>query len=338
MQRALTAARLERGPSDRVIHEAALAESLTGRVIDRGLADEAADHHYLIIDGVDGRAHRIDIGRGDVVEQLPKGSIVRVEPWVASPKDADHTVAGIAARNGGRYSPALHLIHDPSASGEFVQAHVRRLEAIRRGGAVADRLEDGSWRIAPDHIETVERFERRRLRDRPVQVRLLSPLPIERLAGADGATWLDRELLSDSPEPLRDGGFGQQVRGALAARRQWLLDDQLAHEEGGETRYRRGLLTILQRRELLRVSGELSAELQVPFAQADAGMRISGRLERRVDLASGRFALIASSRDFTLVPWRDDMSRNLGREIDAKVGTSGISWGIGRGRSGPEIG
>ena len=68
---------------------------------------------------------------------------------------------------------------------------------------------------------------------------------------AEGATWLDRQLLSDAPEPLRDSGFGREVGSALAARRQWLLDEQLAHEEGGETRYRRGLLAVLQRRELL---------------------------------------------------------------------------------------
>lgn len=54
--------------------------------------------------------------------------------------------------------------------------------------------------------------------------------------------------------------------------------------------------------------------------------------------ASGRFALIAGSRAFTLVPWRDDMARHLGRELDAKVGSGGISWSLGRGRGGPEIG
>lgn len=58
-------------------------------------------------------------------------------------------------------------------------------------------------------------------------------------------------------------------------------------------------------------------------------MRISGRLDRRLDLASGRFALIAGSRSFTLVPWRDDMARHFGRELDARIGNSGISWSIG---------
>jgi hypothetical protein len=67
-------------------------------------------------------------------------------------------------------------------------------------------------------------------------------------------------------------------------------------------------------------------------------MRIGARLARRVDLASGRFALLANGREFTLVPWRDEMARYVGRQLEARVGSAGISWTIGRGRSGPEIG
>jgi hypothetical protein len=67
-------------------------------------------------------------------------------------------------------------------------------------------------------------------------------------------------------------------------------------------------------------------------------MRVAGTLQRRLDLASGRFALIANSREFTLVPWRPSMERHIGRELEIKSGASGVSWTIGRGRTGPEIG
>jgi hypothetical protein len=252
-------------------------------------------------------------------------------------READRNVAAVAAASGGRYSVELHLRHDPGATRAFAEAHVRRLEAIRRIAGAVERLGDGSWQIGADHLQTVERFEGSRLRERPVRLEVLSPVPIERLGRAQGATWLDRLLLGNDPEPLRDGGFGREVRGALTARRQWLLDEQLAQEEGGETRYRRNLLAILQRRELLRAAAELEEVLQIPHVEAEPGMRMYGRLDRRLDLASGRFALIAGSRAFTLVPWRDDMARHLGRELDAKIGSSGISWSIGRGRSGPEV-
>lgn len=338
MQRALGAARLERGASDRMLHQAGLEDPIVGRVVARGLLDELSDRHYLIVDGIDGRAHHVGIGRGDAVGALPEGAIVRVEPAIASARAADRTVAQVAAACGGRYGVAIHLRHDPAATEAFAQAHVRRLEAIRRATGGVERLGDASWIIPPDHLERAEAFEAQRLRDRPVRVQILSPLPIERLPWADGATWLDRELVSDTPESLRDGGFGREVKGALAARRQWLLHEELAHEDAGAFHFSRSLLGVLQRRELLRVGGEIAGRMQLPYVEAEKGMTIAARLERRVDLASGRFAMLANSREFTLVPWRDDMARHLGRELEAKVGPGGISWTIGRGRSGPEIG
>jgi hypothetical protein len=36
-------------------------------------------------------------------------------------------------------------------------------------------------------------------------------------------------------------------------------------------------------------------------------------IARRVDLESGSFAMVERSRDFTLVPWRDVLERNIGK-------------------------
>ena len=44
------------------------AGRLVGRVVARGLSDELNDRHYLIVDGVDGRAHYVDIGK-DAADQ-----------------------------------------------------------------------------------------------------------------------------------------------------------------------------------------------------------------------------------------------------------------------------
>jgi type IV secretory pathway VirD2 relaxase len=338
LQRALSGARLERGPSDRVIHQKGLGGPVTGRLIARGLLDEQADRHFLIVDGVDGRVHHIDIGRGDATGALADGAVVRIEPATAPVRPADRNVASVAAASGGRYSVDLHLAFDPAASRAFADAHVRRLEAIRRATGAVERMADGSWVIGPDHLRAAERFESRRLRDRPVRTELLSPLPLERLMEAGGATWLDRLLVGEEAEPLRDGGFGREVKGALAARRQWLLGEQLAEETGEETRYRRNLLVLLQRRELIQIVARLERELDMPHLESEPGMHIAGRLDRRLDLASGRFALIAGSRSFTLVPWRDELARHQGRDIQVRPGAGGISWSIGRGRSGPEIG
>ncbi len=186
----------------------------------------------------------------------------------------------VAAANDGRYSVDAHLRHDPAAQQAFAETHVRRLEAMRKTMRSVEREPDGTWMISPDHLAKVEAFENRQLRSRPVDVEILSADPIEKLPAIDAATWIDRELVADAPTPMRDAGFGREVKAAQALRRQWLLAEQLADEQDGQVTYRRGMLTALQRRELLRVAGQLSEELGKPFRQAKAGERIEGRLIR----------------------------------------------------------
>ncbi|MEM9096495.1 MAG: DUF3363 domain-containing protein [Pseudomonadota bacterium] len=38
------------------------------------------------------------------------------------------------------------------------------------------------------------------------------------------------------------------------------------------------------------------------------------------------------TRDFTLVPWREAMDRNLGKSVSGLVRDGGISWTLTRGR------
>lgn len=331
MQRALTEAKLERAPAERAIFRSDTPSqaSLMGRIVERGLSDELRDRHYLIVDGLDGRAHFVDLGRGEGTEPLPAGAIVRVSRTVAEVRESDRRVAEIAAANGGRYSVDLHLQHEPLAGEEHVRAHVRRLEAIRRVTGGPQRDSDGSWSIGPDHLERARAYEERAARERPVAVTLLSALPLDRLSGFDGATWLDRELLANDPVPLRETGFGREVRTALATRQAWLIGEGLAQERGGGIEYHPDMVATLRRRELLRVAAAWSAELQLPFAEAQEGVRIAGRLQRRVDLAAGPHALIENGREFNLVPWRPVLARAIGREVSGIVGRGSVSWTIG---------
>src|ERR1700724_54156 len=73
--------------------------------------------------------------------------------------------------------------------------------------------------------------------------------------------WLDRELLADAPTVTLDAGFGRQVRDALARRRQWLVEQELARREQDQIIYRSNLLAVLRLRELARTGAQLSGEL-----------------------------------------------------------------------------
>jgi len=93
----------------------------------------------------------------------------------------------------------------------------------------------------------------------------------------------------------------------------------------------------LRHREIARVGAALSKELGRPFAKTKNGDPVQGVFRRRIDMASGRYALIERSRDFTLVPWRDALSRQLGKNVSGVVRGEAVSWSFGRGRGGPQI-
>jgi type IV secretory pathway VirD2 relaxase len=340
MQREMTARGIEREGVGTRIHAGPEpgAVAIVGKVIMRGLADEHRDRHFLLVDGIDGEVHYVALGKGEGVEPTAEGSIVRITPSNGGSRDVDRTIERIARDNGGLYSIDAHLRHDRSASEAFAETHVRRLEAMRRRASVVERLADGRWRIADDHLDRIAAYERRLAEDRPVDVHLVSPVRIEPLARMNAATWIDRRLVEGQSDPARDLGFGREVRDAEARRRQWLIEEGLASEQGGQIRYAPNLLDQLRRRELLRIAGKLSDELGLDFVEAQQGERIEGVLKRIVEMVSGRHALIERAHDFTLVPWRPMLERQIDKPVSGVMRGSGASWTIGRERSGPSIG
>ena len=340
MGRTLKTKGLDRSPSTQRLHTLAgsINKPIIGRVVARGLSDEYRDRHYLIVDGVDGKVHYIDIGKGDAVAPIPKDAIIEISPHSSGVRVVDQTIAAVAAANEGRYDIDAHLAHDPSASERFAESHVRRLEAMRRTGSGVERAADGSWSIAPDHLDRVAAYEAKLAQERPVIVKALSLLSLDAQRQFNGTTWLDQELVSDAQTPVYNAGFSKEVKAALTQRRQWLMAQGLGDKgELGLWKPAPNMLYTLRRRELLRVAGQLSGELGLNFVESRNGDRIEGVVKRHVELAQGRFALIEKSREFTLVPWRDVLEKQIGKQVGGIMRDGGVSWTIGRGRGGPTI-
>ncbi|MDD4616380.1 MAG: relaxase/mobilization nuclease RlxS [Alphaproteobacteria bacterium] len=334
MNREMTEKNIVRSPVDYVIHDptAPDAKPIIGRVVGRGLSDEHNDRHYLIVDSLDGNIYYVDAGWSGAVEPTPEGSIVRVSPKNLEPRQVDRTVAEVAAANDGRYTVDLHLKYDERATDTFAETHVRRLEAIRKLTKGVSREPDGTWIIAPDHLERAAEYERAQAKRSPVIVDKLSNLNLEQQVGTDGATWLDRQLVSAHPEATIDSGFGHEVREVMRRRQQWLVEQGLAQEEQGAISYRSNMLNNLQRRELTRIAGQLSKELGLHYVELSPGEPVEGTLRKSVDLASGKFAVIEKSREFTLVPWRPVLEKNIGKQVSGIMRGDGISWTIGKQR------
>jgi type IV secretory pathway VirD2 relaxase len=337
MHRAVTERGFARSAELYVVHKGVPAEGpAIGRVIAKGLAgDEMTNRQHLVIDGLDGRVHYVEITEA-AAEEIGIGNIVKFGPTTPAPRRADRTIAELARQNDGIYQPSEHFgiaratvrVPDGNHSG-YVEAHVRRLEALRQAGIV-DRLDADHWRIPEDFENRAQAYDHQR--SRQATVRMLSLLDIDAQVTANAATWLDRELVAETPSPRVDFGFGQEARNAIAARRQWLIDEGLMRTEGSKTIYRRDMLAVLARREVEEVGQKLAAERGPSFRMMRDGERVTGTYKESVQLVSGKYALVENAREFTLVPWRPVIDRDLGRAVTGLVRGDGISWQLGRAR------
>jgi len=332
MHRGLKQAGLDAGASEFAIYDPRddRARVVTGRIIDRGLHDELSDGHYILVDAADGHVHHIALDPKQDMEDLPKGAIVEVHPASNKMKPSDRVINEIASRNSGHYSPDAHATHDPSAAPEFIRAHVRRLEALRRMSIVR-RFADGSWEIPDDFCDRIA--ERQKAAGRyPGQINTLSSFSLERQVNAEGATWLDRQLVSSDQLSARDSRFSKAASVALQRRQDHLIEEGLAEDRGGTIRYRKNLLNMLRQRELQTAGEKIAKENKSTFVQASNGDRFEGVYRKPTHLASGKFAIIEKSKEFTLVPWRAALERQRGKVVAGVIRGSSVSFDFSKKR------
>ena len=337
MHHAIEERGIVRGIGSYAIHRSPEDQAVAiGRVIGKGLsADEMSDRVHAVVDGLDGRVHYAEMA-GSQAEGVKIGSIVEVGRAVALSRESDRAIVRVAHIGEGLYDPVVHVSlaremeHVPGGDPDaFVQAHLRRLEALRRAGIV-ERLDDNTWRIPRDYLQRAQDYDTKR--SKQLGVRVLSLIDLDAQITANGATWLDRELISSGRAPRVDTGFGLDVRDAMTRRQQWLIEQGLMRQEGETIHFRTNLLATLTRREVAEKGQALAREAGTDFHMPENGERIEGRYKGAVQLVSGKYALIERSRDFTLVPWRSVIEHELGHTVSGIMRGDGISWAIGRSR------
>ena len=318
-----------RGQQRELVLEAELATPVIGRIAAKRLADELNDRGYLVVDGIDGRAHYIKLPAGADLAALPVGGIVEMKS-AGGERAVDRNIAGIVRE--GLYRSADHLAQfrqegnpDPQTA---VDVHVRRLEALRRSGAV-ERIADGVWRVPPDFLSRAQAYDAQRVGGTIIDLR--SHLSIEQQVRAQGATWLDRQLVEDARE-LSPLGFGSQVHGALQDRVSFLVEQGLAERRGLRVVLARNLLATLRDRELAEVGKVIQNETGLIHRPLRDGERANGVYRRSVQLVSGRFAMLDDGMGFSLVPWRPVVEQCIGKQISAVMRGASVTWNLGRQR------
>lgn len=302
--------------------------TIAGRVAAKGLTDELQDRGYLVIDGVDGKAHYVVLNARDELANYPTGAVVEVR-GSADVRAADKNIAAMASDGLYRTDHHLAIEQGRAKAGrypqEVVAAHVRRLEALRRAGIVK-RVAEGLWKVPNDLTERGRQYDAQRLGG--VAVELKSHLPIERQARVIGATWLDQQLIGGG-RGLGDLGFGGDVKQAMQQRADFLEEQGLAQRCGQRVILARNLLGTLRNRELTQAAKDIAAETGLEHRPKADGQRVADIYRRSVMLASGRYAMLDDGMGFSLVPWRPVIEQRMGQQVAVTIHRGGATWEVG---------
>jgi type IV secretory pathway VirD2 relaxase len=262
--------------------------------------------------------------RNDIIKRMHKALTERgiaraMSAYVLAEESTDSPVIGRLVDRG---------LHDELTGGAYAvidgtdgHTHHLRFHDLSATGdsAPGSIVELRSYTDAKDNVRTA--------------LAVRSDLSIGDHIKSDGATWLDRQLVAGDPAGL-GGGFGAEVKDALEARTDHLIEEGLARREGQRVVFARNMLATLRRRELDALGDRLAAETGNPFHKAGSGEYVAGVYRQRFTLASGRVAMIDDGLGFKLVPWTPSVEQQLGKHISGVArADGGVDWSFGRKRN-----
>jgi hypothetical protein len=301
-----------------------------GELVHARLDEEFGDRFLAVVETGVGELRYSRFVSGDdlaVLADAPPGAIVAFEPKVIRARPSDEAVARVASQTGGLYSADHHVGIEPRVDRGLVAANVRRLEAMRRAG-LAERGNDGAFRIPPDHLAHAAAYEARLLAQSPVSARVVSYWTLAEQVEALGPTHLDQVLAGEAEAPRGEGTFARRHAAALQRRRLFLIQEGWMNE--ADQRLAPFALRTMALNEQTGLAQRLSQELDRPV-QRETPANVRGVYARRVDLAQGRVAVILQERQAFIVPWRPALERFAGREVDGVMRGRTVSWSLAKG-------
>jgi len=290
-----------------------------------GLATSPGPGEWMV--GLEAERKLRDLGlRGDIIKTMhrafaERGQYRGLGDYVIDGDDADGPIVGRLVDRGlhDELTGEAYAVID-GTDGRAHHIRFRGIEAFEHAPPLGGIVELRRFGGADDRRPTLVLAFR-------------SDLDLEKQIMAPGATWLDHRLVERQPMTLSMGGFGREVRDAMAARAELLAEGGLARRQGQRVILQRDLLNTLRRRELDAAGAKLATETGLSHLTTEAGEQIAGTYRRRLSLSSGRFAMIDNGLGFQLVPWSPSLEKKLGQEVSGRVrGNGGIDWSIGRKR------
>lgn len=288
-----------------------------------GLADQVGPGQWALSENAEATLRELG-ERGDIIKRIHRGLTERgIERGAAS-----YVLAGESLD-----VPVIGRLVDRGLDDELKGTAYAVVDGVD-GRTHHIKLPDldAAGDSAPGSIVELRKFDDAQGRRR-VALAVRSDLAIERQVTATGGTWLDRQAIAREPVALGGGGFGAEVREAMNARAEELVRQGLAERRARGITFSRNLIDTLLRREVQALGEKLAAETGRPFNQSAPGEYVAGNYQRRLALASGRFAMIDDGLGFQLVPWSPSLEKQIGRHVSGVArDDGGIDWSFGRKR------
>ena len=286
-----------------------------------GLAQAQGPGRWRLADDLEARLRDLSV-RGDIIK----------------------TYHQAMARGGRHPTPERLVIHQQEAGPPVIGRLVDRgLHDELTGSAyvLVDGMDGRQHHLTfPDLAATTDAptgaiVERRAYVDRDGVARhalaVRSDLSLEAQVEARGATWLDRQILKRAPD---DGaaGFASEAAAAQSRRAGVLVGRGLATVRDGRLVPAPGLLATLQTQDLESAAARLARETGRPARSLAPGEAVEGVYQRRLDLASGRYAVLDDGLGFQLAPWRSGLEARRGLTVAGVLEPGGMTWSLGRTR------
>jgi type IV secretory pathway VirD2 relaxase len=331
--------------------------------LDRSL-QRMADDNGGVVDlrpdpsGYDRPHHNHLLGRSAKLERLGLADRVGPACWTLKPGieqtlrdlsirgDIIKTMHRAMSANGGRVDTGRFALHEDLVADPVIGRLIERGlhdELTGSAFAVVDATDGRTHYLRFNDIEQtsdakpgaiVELGQWRDTRGNDHQsLSVRSDLSLAEQIKAPGATWLDRQLVAREPVQTA-GGFGADVRDALAARSEHLASEGLARRQGQRFIFAKDLLEELRTRELTVATKHIATRSGLEHIAAQPGEHLAGIYRERVNLSSGRFAMIDNGMGFQLVPWRPSLERHLGHAVSGTLNArGGVDWSFTRSRT-----
>jgi type IV secretory pathway VirD2 relaxase len=315
-----------------VVDKANLAVPITGRVLGRGLANELSGTQYLVVAGMDGKTYYAALSAHSeryLDDAVRRGDIVSLRREIPQATgQADRTITALAAGNGGLYDPRLHaasldgkrLPFDATPE-RFVEAHVRRLEALASRGFVT-REPDGRYRIPSDLLARLDVEPGVARDDAFVRVDVHARVPLRNQVALRTYTWLDEQLVAGNLPQLRQVAVRTQFQDELIeaadqrVRRLVQLGLALIEVDGVtlDAKLRDKLDRIEHGDAVARLSRQYGR-----FVDCNEVRQFDGRVAAIESLTSGPHAVVVSGERFALVPADRGLARQVGKDVSLSV-------------------